>query len=79
VRDRRDRRRDERLPTAAHIASCAGRRPGNNVTGGKRSSGRTNKASVWFGDALIECAWAAARARDTYLSASCGGSPGGSA
>jgi hypothetical protein len=24
---------------------------------------------VWLGDALIECAWAAARARDTYLSA----------
>jgi len=57
------------FPTAAHLASWAGRCPGNNVTGGKRRSGRTNKANVWLGDALIECAWAAARSRDTYLSA----------
>jgi transposase len=57
------------FPTAAHLASWAGRCPGNNVTGGKRRSGRTTKGNRWLGEVLIECAWAAARCRDTYLSA----------
>ena len=57
------------FPTAAHLASWAGRCPGNNITGGKRRSGRTVKGNVWLGDVLIECAWAAARSRDTYLAA----------
>jgi transposase len=53
------------FPTAAHLASWAGRCPGNNVTGGRRRSGRTTKGNVWLGEILIECAWAAARCRDT--------------
>jgi transposase len=57
------------FPTAAHLASWAGRCPGNNMTGGKRRSGRTRQGNVWLGDILVECAWAAARSRDTYLSA----------
>jgi len=57
------------FPDAAHLASWAGRCPGNNVTGGRRRSGRTNHGSVWLGAALTECAWAAARTRDTYLGA----------
>ena len=57
------------FPTAAHLASWAGRCPGNNVTGGRRRSGRTTKGNVWLGEILIECAWAAARCRDTYLAA----------
>jgi transposase len=57
------------FPTAGHLASWAGRCPGNNKTGGKRRSGRTNKGNRWLGDILTECAWAAARSRDTYLSA----------
>ena len=57
------------FPDAAHLASWAGRCPGNNVTGGKRHSGRTRKGSVWLGEILTECAWAAARSRGTYLSA----------
>jgi transposase len=57
------------FPTAGHLASWAGRCPGNNLTGGKRRSGRPTKGNRWLGEVLIECAWAAARSRDTYLSA----------
>jgi transposase len=53
------------FPTAAHLASWAGRCPGNNVTGGKRRSGRPTKGNRWLGEVLTECAWAAARSRDT--------------
>lgn len=56
------------FPTASHLASWAGRCPGNNVTGGKQKSGKTNKGNRWLGEMLTECAWAAARSRDTYLS-----------
>jgi len=58
-----------RFPTAAHLASWSGMAPGNNITGGKRGSGKTTKGDVWLRDILTQCAWAAARTRDTYLSA----------
>jgi transposase len=58
-----------RFPTAAHLASWAGAAPGNNITGGKPGSGKTTKGDVWLLDILTQCAWAAARTRDTYLSA----------
>jgi transposase len=48
-------------PTAAHLASWAGRCSGNNVTGGKRRSGRPTKGNRWLGEVLTECAWAAAQ------------------
>jgi transposase len=57
------------FPTAGHLASWAGRCPGNNLTGGKRRSGKPTRGSRWLGEVLIECAWAAARSRDSYLSA----------
>ena len=57
------------FPTAGHLASWAGRCPGNNVTGGKRRSGKPTKGNRWLADVLTECAWAAARSRDTYLAA----------
>ena len=57
------------FPTAAHLASWAGMAPGNNITGGKRGSGKTTKGDVWLRDILTQCAWSAARTRDTYLSA----------
>jgi transposase len=57
------------FPTAGHLASWAGRCPGNNLTGGKRRSGRPTKGNRWLGEVLTECAWAAARSRDTYLAA----------
>ena len=58
-----------RFPTAGHLASWAGVAPGNNITGGKRGSGKTTKGDVWLIDILTQCAWAAAHTRDTYLSA----------
>ena len=58
-----------RFPTAGHLASWAGMAPGNNITGGKRHSGKTTKGDVWLADVLVQCAWSAARTRDTYLSA----------
>lgn len=58
-----------RFPTAAHLASWAGVAPGNNITGGKRGSGKTTKGDVWLIDILTQCAWCAARTRNTYLSA----------
>jgi transposase len=57
------------FPTAAHLASWAALCPGNNITGGKRRSGKTRKGDVWLVEVLVECAWAASRARDTYLAA----------
>jgi transposase len=57
------------FPTAGHLASWAGRCPGNNVTGGKRRSGKSTEGNRWLGEVLTECAWAAARSRDSYLSA----------
>src|SRR5215218_108556 len=57
------------FPTAGHLASWAGRCPGNNITGGKPRSGKPTKGNHWLADVLTECAWAAARSRDTYLAA----------
>jgi transposase len=57
------------FPTAAHLASWAGRCPGNNLTGGKRRSGKPTKGNRWLGEVLVECAWAAAHTRETYLAA----------
>lgn len=58
-----------RFPTAGHLASWAGLCPGNNITGGKRRSGRSRNGDVWLCDILTQCAWVAARSRNTYLSA----------
>ena len=58
-----------RFPTAGHLASWAGMAPGNNITGGKRQSGTTTKGNVWLAEILNQCAWSAARSRNTYLSA----------
>jgi transposase len=55
------------FPTAGHLASWAGMAPGNNITGGKRRSGKTTNGNVWLADMLSQCAWAASRSHDTYL------------
>lgn len=58
-----------RFPTAAHISSWAKLCPGNNMSAGKRKSGRTGHGNPWLRSALVEAAWAASRTRNTYLSA----------
>jgi len=58
-----------RFPTAAYLASWAGMCPGNNITGGKRRSGKTNKGNRWLGEILDQCAIAASHTRNTYLAA----------
>jgi transposase len=57
------------FPTARHLASWAGRCPGNDQSAGKRRSGRTRKGSQWLGIALEEAALAAVRSKDSYLQA----------
>jgi len=58
-----------RFPTAGHLASWAGMCPGNNESAGKHRSGRTRHGSKWLRIALVEAAHAAARSKNTYLSA----------
>jgi transposase len=59
-----------RFKSARHLASWAGRCPGNDESGGKRRSGRTRKGSPWLRTALVEAARAAARSKkETYLAA----------
>jgi transposase len=59
----------ERFPTHGHLASWAGMCPGNNESAGKRKSGKTRKGNANLRTALVEAAQAAARKRDSYLSA----------
>ncbi len=57
------------FPTAKHLASWAGVCPGNDQSAGKRRSGKTRQGSKWLRATLTEAANAAARAKNTYLSA----------
>jgi transposase len=58
-----------RFPTAGHLASWAGRCPGNHQSAGKRRSGRPRKGSKWLTIALQEAALAATRTNGSYLQA----------
>ena len=57
------------FPTAAHLASWAGVCPGNNESAGKRISSKVRKGSPWLRRMACQSAWAAARTKNTYLSA----------
>jgi transposase len=57
------------FPTAGHLASWAGRCPGNHQSAGKRKSGKTRKGSKWLDDTLKNVAMAAIRTNDSYLQA----------
>ena len=56
-----------RFPSAGHLASWAGRCPGNNESAGKRKTGKTRQGDHWLRQALIEAAHGAAHAKDCYL------------
>ena len=57
------------FPSAAHLASWAGLCPGNQISAGKRQSGRTTKGNRWLRATVVEAAWAAAHTKHTYLGA----------
>jgi len=59
----------EQFPTAGHLCSWVGLCPGNNESAGKRKSGRTTKGNQWLRATLVQVAWAASHAKDTYLAA----------
>jgi transposase len=58
-----------RFPSAKHLASWAGLCPGNKQSGGKRLKEQTTSGNLWLKGVLSECAWAAARSKETYLAA----------
>jgi transposase len=58
-----------RFPTAGHLASWAGRCPGNDQSAGRRRSGRPRKGSKWLTTALQKAALAASRTKGSYLQA----------
>ena len=55
------------FPTHKHLCSWAGICPGNNQSGGKRQSGKIRKSNKWLKAALVRCAHAAGKSKDTYL------------
>jgi transposase len=57
------------FPSDRHLASWAGRCPGNDQSAGKRRSGKTRNGSKWLDIALEEAAMAAIRVKDSYLAA----------
>jgi transposase len=58
-----------RFPTDRHLISWAGLCPKNDESAGKRRSNRMRKGAPWLKTTLIQCAWAAARKKGSYLQA----------
>jgi transposase len=58
-----------RFASAGHLASWARVCPGTHESAGKRRPATAGLGNQWLRTALVESAWAAARARHTYLSA----------
>jgi transposase len=58
-----------RFPTAGHLISWAGLCPKNDESAGKRRSTRMRKGAPWLKTTLVQCAWAAARKKVSYLQA----------
>lgn len=58
-----------RFPTEGHLISWAGLCPKNDESAGKRRSTRMRKGAPWLKTTLIQCAWAAARTKGSYLKA----------
>lgn len=58
-----------RFPTAGHLVAWAGLCPGQNESAGKRKSSRLRRGAPWLKTMLVQCAWAAKRAKHSYYSA----------
>lgn len=56
------------FPTDGHFASWAGTSPGLNESAGKNKSGRHRRGNPYLTSILIECALAATKKKDRYLS-----------
>jgi len=58
-----------RFPTAGHLVSWAGLCPRLHQSAGRRGPQRIRPGSPWLKTALVQAAWAATRARSSYLHA----------
>jgi transposase len=58
-----------RFPSHRHLVSFAGLCPGLNQSAGKSRSSKLKKGSNWLKTVMVNCAWAAARSKDTYARA----------
>ena len=58
-----------RFRTSGHLISWAGLCPRLDESAGKRRSTRLRKGAPWLKTVLVQCAWAASRAKNTYLQA----------
>lgn len=54
------------FPTVHHLLSWAGLCPSMNQSAGKRGSTRVRKGAPWLKPVLVQCAFAAARTKDSY-------------
>lgn len=59
----------QQFPSDRHLASWAGRCPGNNESAGKRKNGKTTKGNRYLRAALVQAAWVASHQKGTYLAA----------
>jgi transposase len=58
-----------RFASAGHLVAWAGLCPGQNQSAGKRRSSRLRKGAPWLKTMLVQCAWAAKRAKQSYYRA----------
>jgi transposase len=58
-----------RFATAGHLVAWAGLCPAQNESAGKRRRGRLRKGAPWLKTMLVQCAWAAKRAKASYYRA----------
>ena len=58
-----------RFASDAHLVSWACICPRNDESAGKRRSSRIRKGAPWLKTTLVQCAWAAARTKGSYLQA----------
>jgi transposase len=59
----------DRFPTAGHLAVWAGVCPGNNVSAGKSTSGKTRKGNQTLRTTLVQCAQSATLTKGTFFRA----------